>query len=196
MTWMKNGCVASLCLAALLLAGCGDGSNDASADNNPSADARPAWLLSDAPGQATAVGEAKTSVQAGDEVKIVGRIGGRLKPMEPGSPVFLIVDPSVPSCAELHEDACPTPWDYCCEPPNSLMANSATVQLLDASGAPSAVDPIAAGLSPLDEVVVVGKVGPRPSDQVLTIQATGVYVQQPAEQLQPRAEPTPMPDQG
>ncbi|MCA9312472.1 MAG: hypothetical protein KDA21_14760, partial [Phycisphaerales bacterium] len=68
-----------------------------------------------------------------------------------------------------------TPWDYCCEPSDSLVANSATIQLVGENGQTLEVDPVAAGLNPLDEVVVVGTVGPRPSPTVLTVKATGVH---------------------
>ena len=93
--------------------------------------------------------------------------------MTAGSPVFTVVDLEIPHCGQIPGDTCGTPWDYCCEPRDSLTANAATVQLVDSDG-----EPIAGGagpLRPLDEIVVIGSVGPRPDDQVLTIRATGVY---------------------
>lgn len=187
--WKVCNAMAMLITAVTLsvLVGCGDSSSTNTTAGSGTAPeiTEVSWHLNASPGEATPVGEAKKSVQEGDEVMVVGRIGGHVKPMEPGSPVFLIVDKSVPHCGELHGDVCPTPWDYCCEPKDSLVANSATVQLLGEDGGMYQGDPIAAGLNPLDEVVIVGTVGPRPSDHVLTIKATGVYRQQAAGQATP-----------
>lgn len=133
------------------------------------------WVLTSAPADAVPVGEAKSSVSEGDEVVIRGRIGGRVQPIAADSSVFTIVDMKLKHCGQLHGDTCPQPWDYCCEPPASLTAHSATVQLVNADGAALETDPIKAGLKALDEVIVVGTIGPRPNDKVLTIKATGVY---------------------
>lgn len=136
----------------------------------------PAWLVASLPDQAVPVAQLKQSAKEGDTVAIRGRIGGSVKPLAPGSGVFVIVDAIIPSCAEMgDDDHCPTPWDYCCEPRDSLNASSATIMLVDASGAPLSADLEAAGLHPLDDVVAVGVVGPRPAPEVLTIKATKLH---------------------
>lgn len=133
------------------------------------------WLLQSEPSGAKGVGEVKADALENAQVVVRGRIGGRMEPLTAQSPVFIIVDLKIPHCGELPDDHCKTPWDYCCEPRDSLTAHSATVQLVAPDGSPLDVDPVAAGLRPLDEVVVVGSVGPRPGTDVLTIRATGVY---------------------
>lgn len=140
-------------------------------------DAKPAaWMLTSAPANAAAVTEAKASAAEGDTVTVRGRIGGRVKPIADDSAVFTIVDLGVEHCGQMGmDDGCTTPWDYCCEPKENLTANSATVQLVNDKGESIDVNPIAAGLSPLDEVIVVGTVGPRPDPNILTIRATAVY---------------------
>jgi hypothetical protein len=85
------------------------------------------------------------------------------------------MDLAIPSCADNPDDSCPVPWDYCCETPETITANAATVQIVDADGQPISGDPTAHGLAPLDEIMVVGTVGPRPNESVLTIRATGIY---------------------
>lgn len=156
----------------LLLAGCGGGDAEPVAGGPSSTGATTvSWMLDAEPAGVVPVGEAKASASEGDEVVVFGRIGGNRTPMTEGSPVFLIVDKKLPHCGEIPGDNCPVPWDYCCEPRDSLTANSATVQLVAGEGA----DPVAAGLEPLDEVVIVGTVGPRPNQDVFTIMATGVY---------------------
>lgn len=134
-----------------------------------------AWLLTEAPADARAIPEIKPTAAEGDAVVLRARIGGRKEPITPGAAVFIVIDPSVPSCDQIPGDNCPTPWDYCCEPRESLNANSATIQLVDADGTPIQTDLRAAGLNPLDEVIIVGTVAARPSAQVLTVRATGVH---------------------
>jgi hypothetical protein len=147
-----------------------------SANAVPNAHREPvAWLLTDAPADAVTVADIKPTTTEGDTVVLRGRIGGRKEPINPGAGVFVVVDPSVPSCDQIPGDNCPTPWDYCCEPRESLVANSATVQLVDADGNSIQADLTAAGLKPLDEVVIVGTIAARPSEQVLIIRATAIH---------------------
>ncbi len=170
-------------LAAVLLApvafiaGCGDegAPSVGGAISEPAA-----WLIDAAPEGAVPVGQVKPKAEEGQAVVLIGRIGGRATPIASDSSSFTIVDPVVPHCGQIPDDSCPSPWDYCCEPRANLVAHSATVQLVDAAGAPLETDPIAAGLNPLDQVTVVGTVGARPSPEVLVIHATGIY--RPAEQ--------------
>jgi hypothetical protein len=161
-------------LAPFVLTACDKPAPSASAV--PGVDPEPiAWLLTDAPTDPVTVADIKPTAAEGDTVVLRARIGGRKDPITPGAGVFVVIDPSVPSCDQIPGDTCPTPWDYCCEPRESLNANSATVQLVDADGNPVQADLTAAGLKPLDEVVIVGTVAARPSEQVLTIRATGIH---------------------
>lgn len=134
-----------------------------------------AWKLSEAPADAVDVAAAKATAGAGDLVTVRGRIGGRAQPISADSGVFVIIDPSLPACSDIPGDACPVPWDYCCEPAEAIMANAATIQLRDADGDSVALP--ANALSPLDRVVVVGRVGPRPDPATFVVLATGIYVE-------------------
>ena len=49
------------------------------------------------------------------------------------------------------------------------------MQLVGADGRVLELDLTEHGFSLLDDVVVVGTVGPRPSDDILIIKATGIY---------------------
>lgn len=131
-----------------------------------------AWLLTSAPDGAVSITEARTNAKEGDSVVIRGRIGGRHSPMSAESPVFTVVDLELAYCGQHEDDGCTTPWDYCCESPGTIMSNSATVQLVG----DEILNPVEAGLDPLDEIILIGTVGPRPTDQVFTIRATGVYL--------------------
>jgi hypothetical protein len=164
--------VAAIGPAILMLSACGDGGSASSAVA-PSSSAD--WVLASEPAGARSVAEIKASAAEGDEVTLRGRIGGRKEPMSAGSPVLTVVDLDLPHCGQNPDDACGTPWDYCCETPDTIAANSATVQLVGRDGRPLDTSPTEHGFSPLDEVVVVGVVGARPDERVLTIRATGMH---------------------
>ena len=166
-------------LSVPLLAACSKSEQSSTTQANQQSAASSTWLLVSAPSNDRAVADVKSNATDGEQVTVRGYIGGRLEPITHDSPVFVITDSSIPDCNRLHPGHCDTPWDYCCETPESLAANTATVQLVDASGAPLNVDPIASGLDPLDEIIVVGTVAPRPDKSILTILATGVHILPP-----------------
>jgi hypothetical protein len=143
--------------------GAGDSSAMATAD----------IMLAALPENAMDVAAAKPTVAEGDAITLRGRIGGNRAPMTGESGIFLMMDPSLSPCPP--DEGCPTPWDYCCETPDSKLANNATIQLVGADGNALAADFAALGLEPMDEVVVVGTVGPRPNTDVLIVRATGVH---------------------
>lgn len=165
-------------MTAVFVLGCDRPSQDSMSDPaTPPAGgtASVSWVMSSEPPEAIGIVDAKAVASEGDRIVIRGRIGGRREPLTPGSAVFTVMDLALPHCGDNPDDKCPRPWDYCCETPETIRANAATVQIVDSSGAAVAGDASAGGLKPLDEVVVVGTVGPRPSPDVLLIQATGVF---------------------
>lgn len=157
-------------LALMIVIGAGCDQSQPSAGGST-----PAWLVEEAPAGAVSVAAIKADAREGDHVVLRGRIGGRSDPISKGSAVFVVMDPDVPSCADNPDDHCPTPWDYCCEAPESIKANNATIQIVDESGNPIESDLSKLGFKPLDTVIVTGTVGPRPTDDVLTIRATRVH---------------------
>ncbi|MEO1130823.1 MAG: hypothetical protein AAFX05_14110 [Planctomycetota bacterium] len=176
---MRTHHLLAVCTTAALLTGCSESSSDApspqTAPTQTTAPQQaPQWMITDMPSDILDVGWAKASVSEGDTVTLKGRIGGRVDPMSTDMAVFIIVDSAVPSCHDKAHDSCPTPWDYCCEPRDSLMANNATIQLVGDDGAPLAIDLQQHGFQPLDEVVIQGTVAPRPSDAVLIVKATHI----------------------
>lgn len=184
---MRFGGISLLAVAATTLAtlpaGCGndveESAGTGSTLNNDASGsvARPAWLLTSAPAESDrTVAEVKASPAAeGERIVIRGRIGGNVKPIAEDVAVFHIVDPSLKACSDNPGDMCATPWDYCCETPESMQANTATIQVVNAAGEVEEVDIRTLGLAPLDEVIVVGTVGPRPNAAVLDVRAEGIY---------------------
>jgi uncharacterized protein YdeI (BOF family) len=145
-----------LVLASLVTVGCARRESKPVADDQVNAVGKK-FLIEQEPADAKPVAEA---IQADDdaEITIVGRIGGERNPMIDGLAAFTIVDPSLKACSEIEGDTCPTPWDYCCESPDTMQTHSVTVKFTDESGT---VVPVDAGklfgVEPLQTVVVKGK---------------------------------------
>jgi hypothetical protein len=99
------------------------------------------------------------NLKAGDDVVLRGRIGGSKEPFVPGRAIFTLMGRGLKACNENPDDKCSVPWDYCCETKEDILANSVTVQVVDAKGQLLRTDMKGRrGLKELSEVVVVGKV--------------------------------------
>jgi hypothetical protein len=130
-----------------------------------------------APSGARGVAEIKADATATGEVVVKGRLGGRVDPFVQGAAVFLLTDLKVKHCGELHGDACKTPWDYCCEPKESLAASRATIQIVDANGKPFLVNLKGQhGLDPLAILTIAGDVTSRDAGGTIVINARSIYV--------------------
>ena len=161
-----------LAFALLIVAGCSE-SNSNPINNqtqNSTQNEMASWVLTSEPQGAVSVTEAKSIAKEGDEIVIRGRIGGRPNPMDAASPVFTIVDLELEYCGQNTSDGCTSPWDYCCETPDTISTNSATIQVVS----DDTVD-LTSELEPLDEVILRGTVGPRTDERLLIIRANGVY---------------------
>lgn len=164
---------------ALLLAGCG-GEQENPQASAPAEDGSTALsetiVLAEAPPEATPVGQARQKFQPEQAIAVVGQVGGTLKPISESFASFVIADEEVYFCDEMPEDHCSTPWDACCENPDKLAANRASVVFVDGEGQPlrgNLKDSL--GLAELDKVAVKGKVAPESTPGNLVIHATGLY---------------------
>jgi hypothetical protein len=119
----------------------------------------------------------KKSAEAGKEVVLHGRIGGREDPFVPGRAIFMVADMSLPPCNARSSDMCATPWDYCCEPKDALTAATATVQVVGSDGKPLRIDlSKSPELKPRAEVTIRGTVSQKEGEQTLVIDAQSIYV--------------------
>jgi len=173
---MKTYTLTITCLALAFALGC---SQDPSA---PATSAAPAiavdgdkYRLSEEPSDAKDVIQARESTEDGDDVVVVGRIGGSKDPWIADRAAFSIVDGSLKACSDIPGDMCKIPWDYCCET-GKLPTGTALVKVVDEKG-----DIVRADARPLldvkelSTVVVQGK-AQRDDAGNLTILASGVYV--------------------
>ncbi len=154
-------------LVSVALAGCGGSSTSSDSGGKTPV----SWLAAEMPAGAIPVTEARRTAREGQQIVVRGRIGGRRDPMTEGFAVFVMMDSALPACGE----GCKKPWDYCCETPDTIMSNSATVQVVGNGDKALAVDLAEHGFAPLDEVVVIGTVAPPPADSVLIIHASKIH---------------------
>src|SRR5438128_4021300 len=108
--------ISPVALAFVFALGCGRGPVPAVNNNAASTAIDESYLLASEPTGAKGVSDIRKEAADGDEVLVVGRIGGSIKPWVDGRAAFMIVDPSLKSCRDAEGDSCPTPWDYCCTP--------------------------------------------------------------------------------
>jgi hypothetical protein len=156
-----------------LLVGCGT-SNDSSSAGVPSAEGASYRLGAEPPG-AKGVKEVRADAKDDEEITVVGRIGGDTNPWIEGQAAFLVVDTALKPCNERDDDACETPWDYCCDT-DALPANKVMVKVVDESGKPLAVDARKLlGIKELQTVVVHGRAH-RDQTGNLVVLADGIFV--------------------
>jgi hypothetical protein len=118
------------------------------------------------------VGEARKTAQQGQQIVIRGRIGGVPNPFVDKYAIFVLSDLTLLLCV----DECATPWDYCCTPREKILANVATVQVVDGKGKPLKVSIKGVnGLNPLSEVVVRGLVA-KQDGKTLIVNAQNIFV--------------------
>jgi len=139
-----------------------------------------AVFVSAAPDGAKDVGEVKASAKEGDEIVIRGRVGGSKSPFVPNRAAFTLAGFSdkITACSDRPDDGCKTPWDYCCDAPADIIANSATVQVVGADG--HALAGTFRGVHDIDHLttlVIKGTVGPRPDPKVFVVNATEIFVE-------------------
>lgn len=133
------------------------------------------YFLSEEPAEAKSVAEAKKSVKDGEEVTLVGRIGGSESPFVSGRASFTVVDMELVPCNERAGDSCLTPWDYCCDT-DRLPGSTAVVKIVDGDGKTIALDAKKElGMKELQTVTVRGK-AKRDEAGNLSVLAPAVFV--------------------
>ena len=164
-SWILGIAAAS---AAIFVTGCSSPTSDI-----PAAAVNPAYLLGERPADVQPVADMRKAAVDGDEVAVIGRIGGGANPWVEGRAAFTIVDPKLEPCQP--GEGCPTPWDYCCST-DQLPENKALVKIVDAAGDTVEQDAKSLlGVKELQTVVVKGK-AKRDAAGNLTVLASGVFI--------------------
>jgi len=175
---MKTLALLTICLVTATLIGCGQQSSDPSnSSRSASAVDGSKYLLAEEPQGAKNVISVRESAEEGEDVLVVGRIGGGANPWIDGRAAFTIVDPSLRACSDIPGDNCPKPWDYCCVT-DKLPTSTALVKVVDENGALVEADARELlQVKELSTVVVKGK-AQRDDAGNLTVLAHRVYVQE------------------
>ncbi|MDI9402855.1 MAG: hypothetical protein QM516_03180 [Limnohabitans sp.] len=137
-------------------------------------------FVDEAPANAKCVAEVKKSAKKGDTVVIQAKIGGRSEPFVKNRAVVVIADRCMKSCDQIPGDTCAKPWDYCCEPPESLKANTMTMQFVDDAG--KVLKTGAQGvhdLEPLALIVVEGTIVEKDDKGTCVVRVKRVFVEKP-----------------
>jgi len=171
--------VAGFALAGLLI-GCSQEQTTHSASEETSSTPSPTvdgskFVLTAEPDEARGVIQVREDASDGDDVVIVGRIGGSENPWIDGRAAFSIVDGSLKACSDVPGDNCEKPWDYCCET-SKLPTATALVKVVEENGELVKAD--AKGLLDVKELSTVVVKGKAKRDEAgnLTVLASGVYV--------------------
>jgi hypothetical protein len=167
--------IVSMIACLLLLAvGCSQPESNATNNEHTNNIDGTQYLLPEEPEGAVPVIQLRESAKDGDEILIVGRIGGEKNPWVDGRAAFTIVDPSLTACNEIPGDNCPNPWDFCCA--SNLSSATVLVELVDAEGQPIKADARQLlNLTELNTVIAKGT-AQRDENGNLTVIASHLYV--------------------
>lgn len=172
MTTTRTFTTTTLTLAALIVIGCSqaDPPGQTGGGDPQAASLAADFLLTAEPAQAKGVADARKTAEDGDQVAVVGRVGGAEEPFVEGIAAFLITDEALKPC----DDGCQIPWDYCCSP--DLPSSKAMVKLVDDQSRTVETDARQLlGIKELQTVVVRGR-AKRDDAGNLTLLADGVYI--------------------
>lgn len=180
---MRVSVVAVVTCVLIWVAGCSQKPDATPASSTgsrqPSAEGARYRLVTE-PSGARGVADVRATAQDGEHVVVTGRIGGDANPWVNGRAAFSLVDSSLRACSDIPGDACPTPWDYCCET-GKLKTGKLLVKVVDDSGALIAADARELlGVAELDTLVVDGTLQ-KGDDGTAVLLARGIYVKTPGD---------------
>ena len=162
--------IGSIVAVMLLVA---TGCKDKKQVETPAIDGTP-YLLTSQPADPLEVKELLGQAKDGDEVMVIGRIGGEKDPWVEGLAMFNLVDSSLVPCNEIPGDKCPFPWDYCCA--RDLATSRTLVEVVDKNGVTVPEDARRLlNVTELQTVVVKGTAR-KDGDGNVTLIATEIFV--------------------
>jgi len=177
--------LAVMCVTAFSIS-CGGGDDRADpkvagAGDGEGAGLPESLLVAAAPADAVSVVEARAKGKPGDAIILRGKVGGRMKPLSDAAAIFVLADEkAITSCDDNPDDECETPWDYCCEDPDTIKASIVTIQVRGADGKVVRA-PIRGlgGLEELSHLVISGTVDETSTDDFMIVNATQIHVEKP-----------------
>jgi hypothetical protein len=164
--------------SALALISCGEKKTTATDDSPTTGTSLESIIVKSAPAGAQSITEVRKSVEMGKEVTLTGKVMGRKDPFVEGRALLILGDPAIITSCDLRPaDACPTPWDVCCDDNDAIKAATATIQVVDQDGKPikQGLKGVS-GIKELSKLVVKGTVAEGSNADNLLINATAIFV--------------------
>ena len=166
------------CLSAIAFISCGKETPQENSSTETE-NSLQALILQQAPEGAMEVAHIRKTAKEGDSVTIKGKIMGSREPFVDGHAIMLIGDPNkITTCDLNHDDACPTPWDVCCDDPDTIKNSIVSIQAIGDDGnlVKEGFRGLA-GIKELTHIVVTGTVANGSTANNMQINASGIYVQ-------------------
>jgi hypothetical protein len=123
---------------------------------------------------------ARSKAKPNQEITVSGMVMGSDEPFVEGRAAFLLGDPEkLTPCNTIPSDTCSTPWDNCCDTPESKKIGIATIQVIGVDGRVFKESiKSKKGLTHLSKIIVKGKVAEISTEESLVINAESIYIQQ------------------
>ena len=120
----------------------------------------------------------REGLEPGAAVAFEGKVMGRTQVFIPGRAAFIVGDPTtITTCDLIPCDDCETPWDACCDDPDTISAGIITVQLVDEEGKVLAHDIREVnGLTELSMVRIEGVVADATGGSSVIVNASRIQV--------------------
>ena len=129
------------------------------------------YWLPEAPKEAVSVSEARAQSASSATVTVHGRVGDFVA----SRAQFQLVDEHYQPCNSKPGDTCPTPWDFCCVPPDEL-ARAVIVVEFRAGAVPSTANLVGFhGFDHLASAIVTGHLEKDAAGNVVLV-ASGLHV--------------------
>ena len=167
-----------LLIITLLLAACGPSTDPSSETAQPvDPDIQSVFAEVSSEEAPISIPDARAEKKPGEDVVLEGRIMGVMEPFIDGRAVFVLGDNSVITPCSDMEMSCETPWDACCDPSETLVNGTATVQIVDENGQilKQGLEGVN-GLAKLSSVKVSGTVNKASSPNSLIVNAETIEV--------------------
>ncbi|MFK7910477.1 MAG: hypothetical protein AB8F34_07730, partial [Akkermansiaceae bacterium] len=117
-------------------------------------------MVSTAPENPKTIYSVRKVAKPGDTLTVKGKVMGAEKVLVDSRAIMVLGDSEIiTSCDQIPGDACNTPWDVCCDDPDTIKESTLTVQVVDKDGKllKSGFRGVS-GIKELSELVVTGVV--------------------------------------
>jgi hypothetical protein len=163
----------------LALASCSEKKETSEANSNSDSGDLASLVLTTAPENATDIADLRKSGKPGETVTFTGHVLGSDPVFMDGRAIMIMGDPKkINACNLTPDDECETPWDACCDDPDTVKGAIVTVQVVDDAGKPLKTGLKGlGGMKELSAVTVTGQVADSSDESNMLINATGIYVQ-------------------